>query len=101
MEGEELEAAQQFFPCTPSRMTIKAGDLVIPRYAFLPFAKELSDDIKSVGATLINSYHQHCYVADVRNWVYDLNDLTFLTWDRLEDLPENVRFRSERSCGVV
>jgi len=73
-------------------MQIKSDDLVIGRYSVLPFYKELEDDIKSVNAKLINTYKQHKYVADCKNWAVDLDGLTPKTWTRLEDLPEDGPF---------
>lgn len=92
MNAEELSAAREHFECTNSRMKIQAGDLVVPRYSLYPFARELEADINFVGAKLVNTYQQHLYVADLKNWVYDLNDCTPPTWDRLENLPEDCAF---------
>lgn len=88
----ELEAIQANFVCTNSRMKVEAGDLIIPRYSFLPFGKELEEDVKLAGAQLINTYYQHCYVADLQNYVADLKELTPLTWSHLEDLSEEGPF---------
>jgi hypothetical protein len=54
----------------------------------LPFYKEFEDDIKYLGGNLINSYREHCYVADLQNWYYDLEEYTPKTWFRLDQLPE-------------
>lgn len=85
--GNELEIAQKYFYCTDSRLDIKEGDLVVSRMCWLPYAKELEKDILRVGAKPINSYKQHRYIADLANWYCDLEDYTFKTWFRLEDLP--------------
>ena len=77
----ESAAAQKYFTCIKSRMQIQAGDLVIPRYSALPFYNEQENDINYVGAKMINSYHQHLYVADLQNWVEDLKDITPQTWN--------------------
>ena len=77
---------------TYSRMEISKNDLVIGRYSVLPYYKEQENDIKYVGAELINSFHQHIYIADLSNWIDDLKDYTPRTWSRLEDLPDNMSF---------
>lgn len=87
MDGDELEAAQAHFPCITSRMAAAPSQLVIGRYSVLPFYRELEQDVRSVGARLINTYEQHLYAADLRNWVADLGALTPATWGSLADLP--------------
>jgi hypothetical protein len=88
MEPGELEAAQATgFRCVPSRMQIEKGDLVVGRYSVLPFFRETADDIEYIGAKLINGKREHFYIADMRNWVEDLRELTPETWFRLEDVP--------------
>lgn len=91
-ESGEFEQAKKYFRLTPSRMTIQANDLVICRYSAWPFYKELEDDVRFKGASLINSYDQHRYVADLQNWVKDLRDFTPQTWDDLSHLPEKGPF---------
>ncbi len=93
MAKGELEAATRAgFFCTTSRMHIRPGDLVVSRYSALPFYKEQEADITIAGGRIINSIYQHAYVADMRNWVEDLQDLTPKTWFRLEDIPEQGPF---------
>jgi hypothetical protein len=88
MKSEEFDAARAAgFTCVPSRMWVQKGDLVIARYSALPYYKELVADIEYVGAQLVNTLHQHCWIADMRNWVEDLADLTPQTWYRPEDVP--------------
>lgn len=92
-DNQEKQAAKDAgFTVIENRAKIQPGDLVIPRYSFLPFPRELEADTADLGAKLINSYRQHNYVADLKNWVYDLGELTFPTWDRLEVLPEDCAF---------
>jgi hypothetical protein len=88
----EKEAAAKYFPCVKSRMEIKKDDLVIARFSALPFYKEQEYDINYVGAKMINTYRQHRYIADLGNWVNDLEDLTPKTWNRLQDIPEEGPF---------
>lgn len=86
MKPDELAAAVAAgFHCVPSRMMIERGDLVVGRYSVLPYYKEAAADIEHVGAQLINSVRQHHYIADMRNWVEDLGDLTPKTWYRLDE----------------
>lgn len=91
-ENEEKTSARRHFRVVEKRTDIKRGELVIPRYSALPFNKELCEDINELGATSINTYEQHCYVADVRNWYYDLGDLTPRTWFALDQIPDNGPF---------
>ena len=90
-EGEESIAAN-YFPIVQSRMKIESDSLVIPRYSALPFYKELEDDVKSIGSKLINTYQQHRYIADMKNWIEDLKEFTPETWYRLQDIPESGPF---------
>lgn len=91
---EELCAAKKHFVSFNSRMKVGSGELVIGRYSVLPFYKELEEDLACKGSKLINSYHQHRYVADLSSYVPDLEDLTFRTWNakELPYLPENIPF---------
>lgn len=91
-EREEKEAASLFFETTCRRPDITEGDLVIGRYSLWPFYAEQAKDIDYVGATLINNYHQHLYIADLGNYVMDLGKLTPRTWRRLEDIPDEGPF---------
>lgn len=88
----ESESAKKYFKCIKSRMEIKSGDLVIPRYSALPFYKEQETDINYVGAKMINTYNQHLYVADLQNWVEDLKDITPQTWRSVADIPDDGPF---------
>lgn len=84
-EAEELKAIIDHFDgrsdrfVTNSRMDIKAGDLVIGRYSVLPFYQEQENDIRRVGAQLINTHRQHLYIAEME-YVHDLKELTPKTW---------------------
>jgi len=91
-EQEELEIASKYFYCTNRRPNIKENNLVIGRYSLWPFYSEQEKDIEYVGAKLINSSHQYRYIADLKNYVFDLKELTPRTWDNLQDLPNNISF---------
>ncbi len=84
----EIRAAKNYFNCIESLMQVEEGDLVICRYSCLPFYKELQGDIDLAGGQMINTFKQHNYVADLRNWYQDLEPFTPQTWFRLEDVPE-------------
>lgn len=87
-EEHELEHAQKYFFCTDRRPEIKEGDLVIGRYSLWPFYSDQAKDIKFVGAELINSFPQYLYVADLQNYIRDLDELTPRTWTQLHNIPE-------------
>jgi hypothetical protein len=91
-EKTELEHAKQYFFCTNRRPEIQAGDLVIGRYSLLPFYSDQEADINFVGAKLINNLFQHIYIADLQNYVSDLEDLTPRTWNQLHTIPEQGPF---------
>lgn len=89
-EEYELKAVKQSgFRVVNSRIDASAGDLVIGRYSVLPYYLELERDLTKIGARLINSYRQHNYIADLREWYQDLSEFTPKTWFRLEDVPHN------------
>lgn len=91
VDKEEVEAAKAAgFDVTFSRMNLK-DRLVIGRYSVLPFYKELEEDLKTQGSKLINSYFDHTYIASF-DYYHDIDDLTFKTWFRLQDLPEKGPF---------
>lgn len=91
-EKEELEEASKHFTCINRRPDIQKDDLVIGRYSLLPFYADQAKDIEYVGAHLINSYNEHLYIADLQNYVYDLQELTPRTWRELHVLPDNTSF---------
>lgn len=92
MPKEELASAQKEFPCIKSRMDVQSGDLVIARYSALPFYKELEEDIRHSGGEMINTLFDHAYIADLRNWVEDLREMTPETWYRLQDISDDGPF---------
>lgn len=89
---EEVAAMQASFEITPRRTVEEMRDrLVIGRYSVLPFYKELVDDLAVVGSRLINSFSQHCYIADVTAWAHDLEGVTPQTWEYMDQLPDDGR----------
>ena len=87
-DGDEWEACARHLPTVYQRTQIPPGSLVIPRYSALPFYQELERDAHILGSTLINSYEQHSYVADIRKYFPDLDGITPRTWDMWGNLPE-------------
>lgn len=94
MSKEERNALEKHFESYSSRMLIRSGDLVIGRYSVLPYYQELESDLRSVGAKLVNTYREHRYVADLQNYVADLGDMTFRTWNfrDIHTLPDDMAF---------
>jgi ATP-grasp domain, R2K clade family 3 len=88
-EQAELEAAREHFRVVEQRTHVRAGELVILRYSALPWNQELCHDLEEIGAEPINTYRQHCYVADLRNWYYDVGDFTPRTWFALDQIPRD------------
>ena len=85
---DEFNVCKETFSTVENRTKlIKLTEIstVICRYSALPFYKELEEDLKEFNAKPINSYLEHSYIADM-GWVYDLENLTFPTWFRLEDI---------------
>lgn len=86
---DEIACMQRHFTITPHRTDIKKDDLVIGRYSVLPFYKEQEEDIKNVGASLINTYAQHRYIADMGNWYSDLEGITPKSWAGVNWIDED------------
>lgn len=87
VDDEEVEAAKKHFNVVFQHEEIPSGSLVIPRYSALPFYQYLEDGIKTLGSSLINTYHQHRYVADISNWYPDFEMVTPKTWFSLSEVP--------------
>ena len=92
MEKDELAAAQKYFKCVDLITNIPENSLVIGRFSLYPFYYDQEREIKNKNSKLINEHWQYEYIADLQNYVYDLEDLTPRTWDRLDILPENTKF---------
>lgn len=84
-EQEEL-ACQSYFKRLHLRSEVKKDDLVVCRYSALPYFDELVMDIHNIGAHIINSYAAHTYCAQFE-YYYDIEDLTFESWERLDMVP--------------
>jgi len=69
---------------------LEPTETVIGRYSVLPFYKELEKDLQLNGCQLVNTYRQHQFIADLREWYEVLEGLTPKTWFRVEDVPDDV-----------
>jgi len=90
--SDELEAATRYFEVIGRRTSVPPNSLIIPRYSALPYNRELCEDIVAMGGEPINTYQQHCYVADMRNWYQHLSDVTPRTWFSIDQLPDKGPF---------
>ncbi len=70
------------------RTLIPSNSLVIGRYSVLPFYLELEKELKITNSHLLNSYHEHQYIADIANWYNDIKDYTPTTYFTWGLLPE-------------
>lgn len=89
-EEEEEAVAKKYFDVYNNRCAIPENSLVVGRYSTLPFYKELEADLAEKNCQLINSYSQHRWIADLKNWYEDLKEFTPKTWFKLADIPDNV-----------
>ncbi len=91
VDEDELDILRDdgmFNECQPIkyRSQVYKNDLVIGRYSVLPYYQEVENEIKFLGAKLVNSYKQHQYVADCTQYSEDVKDFTpkcFTTWGNL------------------
>lgn len=87
-KDEEIgPAVDAGFEVYSQRTKIQKDDLVVGRYSVLPFYKETEDDIKNMGAKLINTHGQHLYIADMKNWYQDLEWCTPKTYFEYKNIP--------------
>jgi hypothetical protein len=91
-ERDELASAQNYFACINRLPQIQKDDLCISRYSLWPFYADQQKDIEYLGAKLISTYEQHIYIADLGNYVIDLEDITPRTWSSPLDIPDNTQF---------
>ena len=78
-ETGELEIARKYFSVYEHRTLCQKNDFVICRYSYLPYAKELEDDLISLGCKIINSYSQHRWVANF-DYYEEVKKYTPETW---------------------
>lgn len=88
---EELIQARNYFDVTSYRSIIPAESLVIGRYSVLPFYRELETELSLNKSSLINSYSEHSFMANVEAWAGEgcpLYGLTPKTWNNWSNLSE-------------
>jgi hypothetical protein len=88
-DRDEFEALQRSScPYTERLVRIPPNSLVVGRYSVLPYYQDLELELAIDNSRFINSWTQHRYVADIRNWYQDLIGFTPQTWTTWHDLPE-------------
>lgn len=88
-EEEELVECRNHFPVYETRGALPSDSLVIGRYSVLPYYSELEADLKISGSKLVNTYREHLYVADIKQWYGDLSNVTPRTWFSLEEFKRD------------
>lgn len=83
---EEFRICSSILPTKEQRTKLDPG-LVIGRYSVLPYYTELEKDLATKGCKLINSYHQHNWIANF-DYYEVLKDYTFETWFDIKDTPD-------------
>lgn len=94
---EEVRHAEDYFRVYRTRCQVPCNSIVFGRYSVLPFYRELEEDLAHSNSQLINSYNQHLYVADLKNWYQDLHDITPKTYFSLEEFKRSVSPDDPRS----
>jgi len=87
MEDSELEVLKKYFPVTDCMVGIN-NDVVIGRYSCVPFYSEVQQGLAVQGSRLINSLHEHSYIANF-DYYWDIEKYTPKTWFKLSDVPED------------
>lgn len=82
---DEFKICQKNITTTTSRTLVPTNSLVVGRYSVLPFYKELDQDLAANGSHLINSFSEHCWIADLQQWYPYFEDITPQTWFSLYD----------------
>ena len=86
----ELETAKKIFDVYENMTMIPNNSLVIGRYSVLPFYLENWNNLSFKNCKLINDPQHHNYIS--KFWYYhDIEDYTFKSWFRLEDIPLDMR----------
>lgn len=95
MDKDELECAKKYFKCVYLLSDIPIDSFVIPRYSLYPFFRDQISEIKNTNCKPINDFYQIEYIADLQNYVLDLEEYTPKTYDSrfgLQNLPEDTAF---------
>jgi len=86
-DEKEFQAASKYFQVKQYRSAIPENSTIIGRYSVLPYYKELEEELKNKGSSLINSFSQHNFIADITNYyeyVKEFTPKTHITWENLE-----------------
>lgn len=91
-EENEAQEAARHLPVYRLRSQIPPGSLVVGRYSVIPYYRELEEDLIVNGSSLVNSYQQHAWIADLKEWYQELDGLTPKTWFELSQIPQEGPF---------
>jgi len=83
----EFNIAQQHFKVYQYRSELPSDSLVVGRYSVLPNYNELEIDLHNNNSSLINSYKQHQFVADITQWAACIPMYTPTTWSNVQEIP--------------
>lgn len=92
VEKEELEVIQAVFGENAVDILTHPtlhNQIVVGRFSVLPFYSEIEKSLKEINSRLVNSYAQHRYIADMRNWYEDFKDITPKTYFSISELPND------------
>lgn len=87
VDNEEMQAMQKYFKCYDCMVGIE-NETVIGRYSCLPFYDEVEKGLQVQNSKLVNSYHQHLYIANFY-YYWDIAEFTPKTWFYLDQVPKN------------
>jgi len=85
---EEFKIAKKYLSVSESRVGL-SNKLVIGRYSVLPYYEELEKDLESQGSKLINTYHQHQFIADFL-WYHFVREFTPKTYFGDYGVPQGI-----------
>jgi len=84
----ERESISRWARLTYDLERIHSGDVVLPRFALLPFIDALASEVARRGAKLIETPAQHELIADAHQWAPLLGDLTPTCWRSIGEVSE-------------
>ena len=87
-EEDEYRAAIAHFDTFEYRSSIPEYANVIGRYSVLPYYEELTKELNIHGSSLINSFEEHSYIADVLQYYEDIKEFTpktYSTWAHITE----------------
>ena len=91
--GTEITAIESAgLPLYFYRSDVPPGSLVVGRMSVLPFYRELEVDLSRNGSRLVNTFRQHQFIADMREWCAALCDMTPRLYENISDLPQTGPF---------